>query len=132
MTNPIHTNNGTQKYEVLIEQTNGNGYTARLLAWPDDLVQAPTRETVLQQIRAVLLQRLVKSEIVTLEITPTELEHSWLPFAGDWANDPWMEDFKADIEQYRREVDAIHAPWLLEPEECAAQEEPTDKEAMAA
>ena len=132
MTEPIHTNNGALKYDVLLEQTHDNGYTARLSAWPDIFVQAPTREKALQQMRILLQQRLAKIEIVTLEIQPTEINHSWAPFAGDWANDPWMEDYKAGIEQYRREVDAIHAPWMFEPEECSPQEKPAEKDVVVA
>ncbi|MCE7981389.1 MAG: type II toxin-antitoxin system HicB family antitoxin [Caldilinea sp. CFX5] len=109
-------NTGTLKYDVMIEQTNGKGYTARLLAWPETVVEAPTRERALQQMRVLLLERLAKVEIVTLEIQPNEIGHSWAPFAGDWADNPYIEEFRAEIERYRREVDAIHAPWLLEEE----------------
>ena len=116
-----HQNNGTLKYDVLIEQSNSNGYTARLLAWPDTVVEASTREKALQQLRVLILERLAKAEIVTLEIQPTEIGHSWAPFAGDWANNPYMEEFRAEIEQHRREVDAMHAPWLLENEDTNDQ-----------
>ena len=116
MTNPIGTHNGTLKYDVLLEQSNGNGYTARLLAWPDTLVQAPTREKALQQMRVLLLERLAKAEIVTLEIQSTEIGHSWAPFAGMWADNADLEEFQAEIERNRRELDAIHAPWMLEDE----------------
>ena len=99
---PIHTNNGTLKYDVMIEHSNGNGYTARLLAWPDTIVQASTREKVLQEMRMLLLDRLAKAEIVTLEIQPTEIDHSWAPFAGMWADIPDLEEFRAEIERNRR------------------------------
>lgn len=114
-------NSGTLKYDVMVEQTKGNGYTARLLAWPETVVEAPTREKALQQMRVLLLERLAKVEIVTLEIQPSEIGHSWAPFAGDWADNPYMEEFRAEIERYRREVDEIHAPWLLEDEEATEQ-----------
>jgi hypothetical protein len=117
---------GTLKYDVMVERTNSNGYTARLLAWPEMVVEAPTREQALQQMRVFLLERLVNVEIVTLEIQPTEIGHSWAPFAGDWANNPYMDEFRAEIERYRREVDAIHAPWLVEDEE--ADEQPAQVE----
>ena len=107
---------GPLKYDVLLEQTKGNGYTARLLAWPDTVVEAPTREKALQQMRILLLDRLAKAEIVTLEIQPTEIGHSWAPFAGMWADDPSFEEFQREIQRYRREVDEQWAPWLLEPE----------------
>ncbi len=127
VTNTIHTTNGTQKYDVLLEQANGNGYTARLLAWPDTLVQAPTREDALQQMRLLLLERLAKTEIVTLEIQSTEIGHSWVPFAGMWADDPSFEEFQAEIQRYRREVDEKWSPWLFEseePPETTKQSEP--------
>jgi hypothetical protein len=107
---------GTLKYDVMVERTNGNGYTARLLAWPETVVEAPTRERALQQMRVLLLERLAKVEIVTLEIQPSEIGHSWAPFAGMWADNPDLEEFKAEIERNRRELDAIHAPWMLEDE----------------
>ena len=121
-------NNSPLKYDVLLEQTKGNGYTARLLAWPDTVVEAPTREKALQQMRVLILERLAKAEIVTLEIQPTEIGHSWVPFAGDWANNPYMDEFRAEIERYRREVDAIHAPWLLDAEEAEEPTTQTEKE----
>lgn len=65
--------------------------------------EAPTREKALQQLRILILERLAKAELVTLEIQPTEIGHSWAPFAGDWANNPSMEEFRAEIEQHRRE-----------------------------
>ena len=128
--NTIHTNNGTLKYDVMIEHSNGNGYTARLLAWPDTIVQASTREKVLQEMRMLLLDRLAKAEIVTLEIQPTEIDHSWAPFAGMWADIPDLEEFRAEIERNRRELDAIHAPWMLE-DETNPESQP-DQEMVAA
>jgi len=121
MSQTNQSNTGTLKYEVMVEQTNGNGYTARLLAWPEMVVEAPTREKALQQMRVLLLERLAKVEIVTLEIQPSEIGHSWAPFAGDWADNPYMEEFRAEMERHRREVDEIHAPWLLEDEEANNQ-----------
>lgn len=128
-----HQNNGTLKYDVLLEQSNGNGYTARLLAWPDTVVEAPTREKALQQLRVLILERLAKAEIVTLEIQPTEIGHSWAPFAGMWTDDPSFEEFQAEIQQYRREADKKWAPWLFEPEATTIEtvEQPEPAKVMA-
>jgi hypothetical protein len=106
-------------YDILIEKSDKKGYTARVLAWLDCVVEAPTREMALLQIRAMILERLAKAEIVTLEIQPEEVNHPWLKFAGDWADDPTFEEFQAEIERNRREIDAIWSPWLLEPAEDA-------------
>lgn len=128
-----HQNKGTLKYDVLIEQSNSNGYTARLLAWPDTVVEASTREKALQQLRVLILERLTKAEIVTLEIQPTEIGHSWAPFAGMWADDPSFEEFQAEIQQYRREANEKWTPWLLEAEETTTEtiEQPESAKVMA-
>lgn len=103
-----HIQNGSLKYDVLLEQVNNNGYSAQLLAWPDYTVQASTREEALKQIRTIILERLAKAEIVTLEIQPEETTHSWLPFAGMWADNPDMEEFREEMERNRSEIDALH------------------------
>lgn len=105
------------KFHILVEQTGEKGFTARALAWPDCVVEAATREEALKLIRSAILTRLARAEIVTIEIRPEEAHHPWLKFAGDWAGDPGIEDFRAAVEQYRREIDAESAPWLLEPED---------------
>lgn len=125
-------NTDTLKYDVLIEQTNGKGYTARLLAWPETVVEAPTRESALLQMRVLLLERLAKADVVTLEIQRTEIGHSWAPFAGMWADDPSFEEFQAEIQRYRREVDEKWAPWLFEEETPATAEQPESTKAMEA
>ena len=106
----------TRNYDVLVEKAGKEGYTARVLSWPDCVVQAATREEALLHIRTLILERLAKAEIVTLAIKPEEASHSWLPFAGDWADDPGIADFRAAIEDYRRAIDAQWSPWMLEPE----------------
>jgi hypothetical protein len=123
---------GTLKYDVMVERTNSNGYTARLLAWPETVVEAPTRERALQQMRALLLERLAQADIVTLEIQRTEIGHSWAPFAGMWADDSSFEEFQAEIQRYRREVDEKWAPWLFEEETPETAELPEPTKAMEA
>lgn len=128
------TGNNTLQYQVVIESANGSGYIARLLTWPDILAQAPTREKALQQLRTRLLERLAQVEIVTLEIQPTEIGHSWAPFAGMWADDLSFDEFQAEIQRYRRETDEKWVAWLFEPEEEAkpnAQAAPTKEPGVA-
>lgn len=102
------------KFDILVEQGGEKGFTARALAWPDCVVEAATREEALRLIRAAILTRLARAEIVTIEFEPGEARHPWLRFAGDWADDPGIKDFRAAVDQYRREIDAESAGWLLE------------------
>ena len=119
-------------YDILLENLDKKGYTARVLAWPDCVVEAPTREAALMQIRAMILERLAKAEIVTLEIQPEEVNHPWLKFAGMWKDDPDFDEFQAEIARYRRELDAELSPWLFEPEEPSTETEELPEKVMVA
>jgi predicted RNase H-like HicB family nuclease len=92
-------------YDVLLEKIEGDGYTARVLTWPDFVVKGVTREDAITQARAAILERLSQAEIVTIEIDPAEVSHSWLPFAGTWASEAGIDEFVAEIERYRHESD---------------------------
>jgi len=118
------------KYDVLIEKTGEAGYTARVLARPDCVVQAATREAALQQLRTELLFRLAKADIVSLEFTPEEVNNPWLKFAGMWKDDPDFDEFQAEIARNRRELDAELSPWLFEPEEPSAETEELSEKVM--
>jgi hypothetical protein len=111
------------KFDILVEQGGEKGFTARALAWPDCVVEAATREEALRLIRVELLMRLAKADLVTVEFTPEEVNNPWLKYAGMWKDDPDFDEFLAEIERYRREVDARWAPWMLEPEEDTEQPE---------
>jgi hypothetical protein len=52
------------------------------------------------------MERLARGEVSTIEIKPEDIEHPWLKFAGTWADDPTFDEFQAEIERYRREIDA--------------------------
>lgn len=51
----------------------------------------------------MLSERPSQGEIVIIEIG--KLEHPWLKGAGMFKDDPTYDDFLAEIEAYRREVD---------------------------
>ncbi len=92
-------------YSVLIEQ-KGGGYQATVWGLPDCQVFAATREDALKKIHELVNMRLQNVEIVTLEIELPKTEHPWMKFAGKYKDDPQFDDMLADIEAYRRELDA--------------------------
>jgi hypothetical protein len=49
-----------------------------------------------------------------------------------WADDPSFEEFQAEIQRYRREVDEKWAPWLFEEESTEMTEQPEATKAMEA
>ena len=92
-------------YSVLVEAKEG-GYQATVWGLPDCQVFAQTREDALNNLHEIVKTRLKNVEIVTQEIEAPETEHPWMKFAGKYKDDPQFDDMLADIEAYRRELDA--------------------------
>jgi len=92
-------------YSVLIEEKAGF-YSATVWGLPDCKASGATREEALKNVRQLLMARLEKAEIVSLEIELPKPEHPWMKFAGMFKDDPDFDEVLADIEAYRRERDA--------------------------
>ena len=89
---------------VLVERVKGNGYRARGTEPFAVSAKGATREEALAKLRAKIQARLKKgTEIVGLEIGPQP--HPWMEFAGMFKDDPWIEDWKKSIEEYRQKVE---------------------------
>jgi predicted RNase H-like HicB family nuclease len=98
-------NLSTFNYSVLVEQKE-DGYQATVWGQPDLVVFAPTREEALKNLNELVDTRLQNVEIVTGVIEAPKSEHPWMKFAGKYKDDPQFDDMLADIEAYRRELDA--------------------------
>lgn len=94
------------KMDVFLTPTANNGYMAQVLTWPEMKLEATTREQALGLARTTIMQHLAQGEVVRVEIKPEELDNPWLKFGGMWADDPTFDDFVAEMERYRRELDA--------------------------
>jgi hypothetical protein len=63
-----------------------------------------TREEALAKLRAKIESRLKKgAELVSLEVGTSS--DPWMAFAGMFKDDPWIDDWKRSVEEYRRNVD---------------------------
>lgn len=90
---------------VLIEPIAHNGYRARGIEPFAISAKGATREEALAKLRAKIEKRLKKgAEIVGLEVSGAST-HPWMEFAGMFKGDPWIEDWKRSIEEYRKQVD---------------------------
>jgi hypothetical protein len=90
---------------VLIEPIARNGYRARGIEPFAVSAKGATREEALAKLRAKIEKRLKKgAELVGLEVGGPS-PHPWMEFAGMFKDDPWIEDWKRAIEEYRRQVD---------------------------
>jgi hypothetical protein len=89
---------------VLIEPVGRNGYRARATEPFAVSAKGATREEALAKLRAKIEDRLKKgAEIVGLEIGACH--DPWMEFAGMFKGDPWIEDWKRSVEEYRKKVD---------------------------
>jgi len=93
-------------YYVLVENGRQGHYTATVLGWPDCTAQGTTRQEALARVRQTLAARLTQAEIIPLEIEQSPPKHPWLKFAGMFRDDPLFDEVLAEIENYRRELDA--------------------------
>jgi hypothetical protein len=89
---------------VLIEPIDGNGYRASGGAPLAVVVEAPTREEALAKLQASLQARLRNgAEIVPLETEPRP--HPLAKFVGMFKDDPFIDDWKKSMAEYRRKID---------------------------
>jgi len=89
---------------VLVEPIAHDGYRAQSKEPFAVSAKGATREEALAKLRAKIQRRLKKgAELVGLEVgTPPD---PWMAFAGMFKDDPWIDDWKRSIEEYRKQVD---------------------------
>jgi hypothetical protein len=89
---------------VLIERVGKNGYRAKGLQPFALSARGATRAEALAKLRAKIEARLKNgTELVGLEVgLPPD---PWREFAGMFKDDPWIEDWKRSVEEYRRSKD---------------------------
>ncbi len=89
---------------VLLERVKGNGYRARGSEPFAFSAKGQTREEALAKLREKIQKRMKKgTEVVQLDIGPQP--HPWMEFAGMFKDDPWIEDWRKSVEQFRQQVE---------------------------
>jgi predicted RNase H-like HicB family nuclease len=89
---------------ILLERLNGNGYRARGKEPFAVSAKGATREEALSKLRAKIQSKLKNgTEIIGLEIGTHP--DPWTEFAGMFKGDPWIDDWKKSVEEYRQMVD---------------------------
>ena len=89
---------------ILVKRTAKNGYRAQAMQPFALSAKGATREEALAKLRAKIEARLENgTELIGLEVGGND--HPWMEFAGIFKDDPWIEDWKRSVEEYRRQVD---------------------------
>ncbi len=91
--------------EILVKP-KGSGYRAIVKGYADCTVDAPTREEAVTQARNEVEDWLTHAERVCIEVD----ESHRLPNdgVGILANDPFFDEFEAEIKNYRERMDMVH------------------------
>ena len=87
---------------VLIEPIARNGYAAKVKSHSRSVKGAARGGT--DETAPKIESRLKKgAELVGLEVgAPVD---PWMAFAGIFKDDPWIEDWKQSVKEYRKKVD---------------------------
>lgn len=95
------------QYQVFVQNESGNRYVAAVVGVPDCVAEGSTKEQAIAKARAALTERLTQGEIVTIEVdSPPTPANPLLKHAGRFKDDPTFDAVLAEIEKYRRELDA--------------------------
>jgi hypothetical protein len=95
-------------YDVLLLQRNQK-YIARVRQWPDVMAEDDTEAGALALVEARLQDFFKQVKIVQLDITPPHNLHPWAKWAGVFDDDDDWDEFQADVDTYRQDVDNIEA-----------------------
>jgi hypothetical protein len=92
------------KIPVLVQSENGNGFRAEVLPTQTFFAEGPTAEDAMKNLRGLIQARLDEgAEIAYLEFA--EKENPWLQLIGVYKGDPYLDEYKQAIADYRTQVD---------------------------
>jgi hypothetical protein len=99
---PLSQSASTSTCLVEVRDEPGGQVTAQILGVSDLQATAPKREQALDDLRALLRQRLDSGALVSIEVSQENPLMRWFGHAKD---DPDFEDYLQEIRKYREEVD---------------------------
>ena len=92
------------KIPVLVQSENGNGFRAEILSAQTLSAEGSSVEVAMDNLRGIIQDRLDHgARIETLEIS--ESQNPWLQLVGVYKNDPYLDEYKQAIADYRKRVD---------------------------
>jgi len=99
-------------YQIFVQSRPETGYIASVIGIPDCVAEGDTEEEAIAKVKEALNQWLSRGKIVTVEIDigeAAQADNPWLRICGKYKDDPTWDDFQANIQEYRRELDAEEA-----------------------
>lgn len=97
---------GKATYQIIIESESDGTISATLLGWPECKATGKSQDEAVRNLGELVNARLAKAEIVSVKLKSNLSENPWIRLAGKYKDDPFYDDFLADMQAYRRELDA--------------------------
>jgi hypothetical protein len=103
----------TTQYQILIRNGSRELFVASVLGMADLVVEGRTREEAIANAKAVLIEKLARGEIVTIDVEDDDGTSSirtkgnvWREQAGRFRGDRSFDEFVAEIQSERRDLDS--------------------------
>jgi predicted RNase H-like HicB family nuclease len=100
------------QYQIFIQNLAEHRFTASVTGMPTTLIAEGTTEAeALARAKAMLEAQLAKGKFVTLELSSDLAKESQdqknrlMQSAGMWAEDPYFDEFLAEMQQIREDED---------------------------
>lgn len=103
------------QYQILVRNQSSDLFTAAVLGLVDCVAEGRTKEEAVANAKRALIERLAHGEIVTIEVESADTESGaprettdemWRREAGRFSDDPTFNDFLAEMQSERRELDS--------------------------
>ena len=93
-------------YDVILSREEDK-YVARVKEWTDVVVESPSREKAIRQVRERLADYLTHQvEVVQIEVeSPVTADNPWIRNFGRFKDDPTFDDLETIMTAHRRELD---------------------------
>ena len=92
------------KIPVLVQAENGNGFRAEVVSAQTISAEGPTAEVAIGDLRGKTQEKLDQGDrLASLEIA--DGENPWLHLVGVYKDDPYLDEYKQAIADYRKQVD---------------------------
>ena len=99
----------TTQYQVLIRNGSSDLFVASVLGMSDCVGEGRTRVEAIAKAKAALVDRLARGEIVTIDVASNDTlsaSNVWHEQAGRFHDDPTFDEFVAEIQSERRDLDS--------------------------
>jgi hypothetical protein len=91
---------------ISIEPTGLGGFRAQSVPPFTAVAEGSTREEAVSKVRAELNKQLEQGKEVVMVEVGTKEENPWLKMAGRLKDNPLFDEWRAEVEAYRRQCDS--------------------------